>query len=653
MKNLILKLMAAAAVALAFACGDDGDSATAVKEVTLTSPDLVGGTLTVNAGTSDKRLTANLNPANASNQAVTWKSSDATVADAIGSELTVRIDAKKIGECTMTVTADGGKTATCTIKVMSEFMVTGVSLPQTATVGTAAPYSLLATISPANAENKRVTWSTANPAIATVVGTPEGQIGTVTGVAVGSTDIIVTTVDQGKTASCRVTVVTGTPVADVSMDPNSLEIFTGSTARAMAVIQPTNATNRNVTFASSNTSVATVVGAGLWVTVTAVSAGTATITVTTADGGYQATCAVTVSDPPPQKVYVGGNFGMILDGAAQSAYDGCDVYAVEVVNGAVHACGMTRGDSPKAVRWVNGVRSDLPMRAGATVSGAHGMCVDGSDVYIAGWEAPTLGEVNWMPDNFRPPVTSVSRLWKNGQTQEFVYPRNQAGTIMHTGSYGLCLAMVWEPQLDRYLLWMGGNLKATGWGGSQGTSPCDNTAVWIADPDYYGAQVITATGDNQPKHFWSMAAEPAPRCMVWTISPEFGFITIDWDEGAIDQPYSDDFAGYSVRYLGDTLYAAGYLRTGEYPAGYMVGEANFFELDDGAGPNLWYSEAWDINLGPGGVLHIAGGDFFTANGEVASQISPRLWKNGNEETIVSGWTNNKSKGLAYAVAASQ
>jgi hypothetical protein len=256
-----------------------------------------------------------------------------------------------------------------------------------------------------------------------------------------------------------------------------------------------------------------------------------------------------------------------------------------------------------------------------------------------------------MPDNFHPPGTSVSRLWKNGQTQEFVYPRNQAGTITHSGSYGLCLAQVWEPSLDRHLLWMGGNLKANGWGGPNGTLPCNNSAVWIADPDYYGAQVINSTGDNQPKHCWSMAAEPAPRSKVWAICTEFGFITIDWDAGQIDQPYSDYFAGYSVRYLGDKLCAAGYLRTGQYPAGYMVGEGNFYELEDGPDPNLWYSEAWDINLGPGGVIHISGGDFFiTPGGEVASQISPRLWKNG-VETVVPGWTGDKSKGLAYAVAA--
>ena len=80
-------------------------------------------------------------------------------------------------------------------------------------------------------------------------------------------------------------------VTSVSLDKTSLELTEGGTGTLIATVEPNNATNKNVTWESSNTSVATVDANG---EVTAVSAGTATITVTTADGGFTATCEVTV-----------------------------------------------------------------------------------------------------------------------------------------------------------------------------------------------------------------------------------------------------------------------------------------------------------------------------------------------------------------------
>ena len=86
------------------------------------------------------------------------------------------------------------------------------------------------------------------------------------------------------------------PVTGVSLTPASLSLFTGDTAILTATVKPENATNKNVTWTSSNTAVATV-NDGV---VTAVSAGTATITVTTSDGGFTDTCQVTVREPEPE-----------------------------------------------------------------------------------------------------------------------------------------------------------------------------------------------------------------------------------------------------------------------------------------------------------------------------------------------------------------
>ena len=83
-------------------------------------------------------------------------------------------------------------------------------------------------------------------------------------------------------------------VTGVSLNKNSTSIEVGSTETLTATVAPSNASNKAVTWSSGNTSVATVNSSGV---VTAVSGGTAVITVTTSDGGYTATCTVTVTTP--------------------------------------------------------------------------------------------------------------------------------------------------------------------------------------------------------------------------------------------------------------------------------------------------------------------------------------------------------------------
>ena len=153
--------------------------------------------------------------------------------------------------------------------------------------------TLTATITPSNATDQDVAWSSNNESVATV-----DQNGEVNAVAPGTANITVTTQDGDKTATCAVTVTQ--PVTGVSLDPTSLSLFTGDTATLTATVQPENATNKAVTWASSNPSVATVQDG----TVTAKGAGEATITVKTVDGGYTATCAVTVEKPYTPPPYI-------------------------------------------------------------------------------------------------------------------------------------------------------------------------------------------------------------------------------------------------------------------------------------------------------------------------------------------------------------
>lgn len=147
--------------------------------------------------------------------------------------------------------------------------------------------TLTATVTPSNATDKTVTWSSSKTTVATV-----SSSGVVTAKAVGTATITVTTNDGAKTATCAVTVKAATVfVTGVSLNKSSLSMTVGDTETLTATVTPSNATDKSVTWASSKTSVATVSSNGV---VTAKSAGTATITVKTTDGSKTATCSVTV-----------------------------------------------------------------------------------------------------------------------------------------------------------------------------------------------------------------------------------------------------------------------------------------------------------------------------------------------------------------------
>ncbi len=151
---------------------------------------------------------------------------------------------------------------------------------------------------PENAEAV-FTWKSVDPSIATLVATADGRSAKIKGIKQGATTVTVSTLDGSKSASLEVNVVgSGSIVSDIKVESvylydEELELVKGSSWTLEQRIYPTNATNQNVTWSSSNKSVATVDAYGK---VKAVAPGTATITVKTADGGYTAKCVVTVKD---------------------------------------------------------------------------------------------------------------------------------------------------------------------------------------------------------------------------------------------------------------------------------------------------------------------------------------------------------------------
>ena len=144
--------------------------------------------------------------------------------------------------------------------------------------------TLEATVSPADAVNKDVTWTTSDAAVADVVD------GVVTAKKAGEADITVTTVDGGLTAVCKVTVST-IPATSITLNHKTLTLKVGHSQSLGTTIAPANVTSHHKTWKSSNPAVATVDSVGK---ITAVKVGTTDITVTATDGQKSAVCKLTV-----------------------------------------------------------------------------------------------------------------------------------------------------------------------------------------------------------------------------------------------------------------------------------------------------------------------------------------------------------------------
>lgn len=253
-------------------------------------------TLSLAIGQSQK-LTATITPNDATNKDVSWSSDNTNIAT-VSPDGT--ITAKAVGTAKITVkTADGDKTAVCTVTVTNA-AVTGVTLNKTSTtLEVGKTEQLTATIVPDNGANKKVTWSSSASNIATV-----DSEGRVTAVAPGTAVITVKTEDGGKTATCTVTVKAADKnVIGVTLNQTSLNLNQGESYKLIADITPSDATNKDVTWSTSNDKVASVDSNG---NVSAVGEGTATITVTTKDGSKTATCQVNVAPAAPAEVKVAG-----------------------------------------------------------------------------------------------------------------------------------------------------------------------------------------------------------------------------------------------------------------------------------------------------------------------------------------------------------
>ena len=288
------------------------------KQIPVTEVRLSESTVGIVEGSTYK-LTATVLPENTTDsKSVSWSSSNSEVAtvDANGT-----VTAKRAGTAVITATSTNGKTAGCTVTVSKkEIPITEISLDKSsATLTEGETTTLVATVLPENTTyGKSVKWSSSNVAVATV-----DLMGKVTAKSAG-TAIITATSENGKTASCTITVNkkdTNITITEVRLNKSTETLTEGDTTTLTATVLPENTTyGKSVKWSSSNVAVATVDIMGK---VTAKSAGTAIITATS-ENGKTASCTVTVNK---KDTYTGlrdvdGNWMYFENGNVNSDYAG-------------------------------------------------------------------------------------------------------------------------------------------------------------------------------------------------------------------------------------------------------------------------------------------------------------------------------------------
>ncbi|MBR4017584.1 MAG: Ig domain-containing protein [Oscillospiraceae bacterium] len=233
-------------------------------------------------------LTATVCPTNATNKAIHWRSTNESVATVSGGVVT----AKASGETYIYAEAtDGsGVYGSCYVRVTENILVSSVTVdPPEKTMVVGETYCLREVVCPPNATDPRVVWESSNNCVVTV----NPASGMVYAQGVGQAVVTATPLDGGADpGECLLTVNPPIAVTCVQVSPTSLTMNVGDTETLFETVFPANATNKQVIWRSSNENVAHV--NAFTGVVVANMAGEATITATTVDGGYTASCTVTV-----------------------------------------------------------------------------------------------------------------------------------------------------------------------------------------------------------------------------------------------------------------------------------------------------------------------------------------------------------------------
>lgn len=236
-------------------------------------------------------------PESATERALTWTSSAASVASVSDGV----VKGLKAGTAVITATTVNGKSAECTVTVHqpAETIVLDVTKTE---LEIGETLQLTAAVGPEDTEDKTVTWSSSDEEIATVSGD-----GLVTAVEPGEAVITATTVN-GLTAECEIAV-NAILVKRIELNRTAVEAEEGEQFQLTATVYPENATDKTLSWSSSDETVATVDGSGM---VTVKSTGSARITAASTDGSdVKAECELTA---------VAGIDAIFADGTLWSVY---------------------------------------------------------------------------------------------------------------------------------------------------------------------------------------------------------------------------------------------------------------------------------------------------------------------------------------------
>lgn len=229
---------------------------------------------------------------------ISYTSSNSSIIEVLEKE-SGQVKAVGVGTATITVKSSNGLIGTCNVKVIPKVIhVEAISISGKDILNVGESAKLVANVSPNNVIDKSITWSSSNSNIARI-----DNYGNITGVVAGEAYIYAKANDNQMVASKKITV-KSIRVSSISLNHSQLSMNVGESSKLSANIQPGNATNKNVTWSSSNNNIATVDNNGR---VTAVGKGTTIITATTEDGNKQAKCNVSVSNVPVSGINLNNN----------------------------------------------------------------------------------------------------------------------------------------------------------------------------------------------------------------------------------------------------------------------------------------------------------------------------------------------------------
>jgi uncharacterized protein YjdB len=349
----------------------------------VTGIELSQSSLNMELGDSPYTLGATILPDNATNQTITWSSSDESVASIVPNGNVCSIGAAGVGTATITATtADGGHSATCTVTVTG-VPVTGVTLDKTElTLSPGETYKLTATVSPDDASVKTVKWTSSNPEDVWVE-----NDGTVKALAEnGSSIITVTTDNGGYTATCEVTV-KYVPVTSVILNKTTLSLSAGASETLTATWSPEDATNPVMIWSTSDESIVTVDYEGKVTADEDCRGGNATITVSMEAGKVTATCEVTVTVPVTEVVLSHETWSMAVGDSYTLGASVRPIYATnQNISWSSSNTGIVTVDSNGTIKGISVGTATI------TATSEDGGYTDTCEVTVTA--PPTSGEIN-------------------------------------------------------------------------------------------------------------------------------------------------------------------------------------------------------------------------------------------------------------------